>query len=263
VILEGRGISRGKGEGELLLIDEPFSFLGGVNPSTGELISTGKRGENIRNRVLAFPYGKGSTVGSYVLLDLKRCGNAPAAIINERAEPIVATGAVMAGIPLVDLIDLSLLKEGDRVKVSGTAERVELPEVRQIHVVTCLVRYGEKILLLRRSDRVGSFSGKWAGISGYVEENEKPLETAYRELREVARLENSRLLRSAPVIHMRADDTVWSVHAYLFEASSAEIKKNWEHTEYRWIAPEEALEFDTVPGLDTVLRELELIKTRI
>lgn len=263
MILEGRGISKGEGEGELLLIREPFSFLGGVNPQTGELTSTEMKGEKIGSRVMAFPYGKGSTVGSYVLLDLKRCGNAPAAIINERAEPIVATGAVMAGIPLVDHIDLSLLKNGDWIRINGTTGKVELPDVKQIHVVTCVVRCGEKILLLKRSSMVGSFPGKWAGVSGYVEKGETPIETAYKELLEEIGLNNPSLVRSAPVIHMRNDDTIWSVHAYLFDVHSAEIEKNWEHTEYRWVLPEEILEFDTVPGLDTVFRKLGLINKEI
>jgi predicted aconitase with swiveling domain len=72
-------------------------------------------------KVLAFPHGKGSTVGSYVLYALKMNGLAPAAIINEEAEPIVALGAIMAGVPMVDRpeVPLTHLKNGTRVTVDG------------------------------------------------------------------------------------------------------------------------------------------------
>jgi predicted aconitase with swiveling domain len=72
--------------------------------------------------VLAFPYGKGSTVGSYVLYALSRNGHAPAAIINEEAEPIIVTGAIMGGIPMIDRIDVPMdrLMNGIKVTVDGT-----------------------------------------------------------------------------------------------------------------------------------------------
>ncbi|MCU0861842.1 MAG: DUF126 domain-containing protein, partial [Methanomassiliicoccales archaeon] len=125
MMLQGRGISRGKGEGEVLLQDTAFSFLGGVEPRTGKLTSASPlQGQSLKGKVFAFPRGKGSTVGSYTMLQLRREGNLPAAIINHRAETIVATGAVMAGVPMVDSIDLSLLQTGDAVKVDGDSGAV-------------------------------------------------------------------------------------------------------------------------------------------
>lgn len=86
------------------MTDAPISFLGGVDPTTGVVIEAGHplEGQSIVGRVLAFPHGKGSTVGSYVLYGLARNGVAPAAIVNEEAETIIAAGALIAGIPLVD-----------------------------------------------------------------------------------------------------------------------------------------------------------------
>lgn len=104
VIIRARGIGKGVGTGPLLVTDAPLSFLGGVDPATGTVIEPGHplHGRSIAGRVLVFPHGKGSTVGSYVLYGLARNGVAPAAIINEESEMIIAAGALIAGIPLVD-----------------------------------------------------------------------------------------------------------------------------------------------------------------
>jgi predicted aconitase with swiveling domain len=129
LIIRARGISKGTGRGELLVSPEPISFLSGVNPETGMIVESSHplKGERISGKVLAFTHGKGSTVGSYVLYALKMNGLAPAAIINEEAEPIVALGAIMAGIPMVDQPEVSLLrmKSGALVTVDGDRGEVD------------------------------------------------------------------------------------------------------------------------------------------
>lgn len=104
VLIRARGIGKGAGTGPLLVTDAPLSFLGGVDPTTGIVIDPDHplQGRSIAGRVLVFPHGKGSTVGSYVLYGLARNGVGPAAIINTEAETIIAAGALIAGIPLVD-----------------------------------------------------------------------------------------------------------------------------------------------------------------
>lgn len=125
MIISGRSISRGIGSGELLVSPAPISFLSGVDPKTGTIVEKGHPlcGQRIAGKVLAFPYGKGSTVGSYILYALSRNGNAPAAIINEEAEPIIVTGAIIGRIPMVDRIGipLSRLRNGVGVTVDGEA----------------------------------------------------------------------------------------------------------------------------------------------
>jgi predicted aconitase with swiveling domain len=107
----------------LLVSPEPISFLSGVDPESGIIVGKGHplEGRCIAGTVLAFPYGKGSTVGSYVLYALSRNGHAPAAIINEEAEPIIVTGAIISRIPMVDRIEFPLrrLKDGVCVTVDG------------------------------------------------------------------------------------------------------------------------------------------------
>ncbi|NJE60972.1 DUF126 domain-containing protein [Thermococcus sp. 21S7] len=128
--LSGRKIVGGKAEGELIVSQKPLSFLGGVDPETGIVTDAESdiRGQNIAGKILAFPRGKGSTVGSYVIYALKKNGKAPKAIIVGEAETIVATGAIIAGIPMVDGIDVSKLRSGMRVSVNADEGLVEIEE---------------------------------------------------------------------------------------------------------------------------------------
>ena len=122
--VNGRSISKGTGEGEALVSKDAISFFGGIDPKTGIVIDKGHclEGKCIKGRVLVFPRGKGSTVGSYVLLQLKKNGCAPVAIINEEAEPIIVVGAIISSIPMVDKLEggaYAKIKGGMRVKVDG------------------------------------------------------------------------------------------------------------------------------------------------
>lgn len=123
--IKARPISKGKASGEVLMTTQPFSFLGGVDPKTGIVIEKGHdlEGECIAGKVIVFPNGKGSTVGSYVILGLAKNKKAPAAIINIDAEPIIIVGAIISKIPMVDKPEkdvFKLLKNGMKVEVDGT-----------------------------------------------------------------------------------------------------------------------------------------------
>lgn len=128
---KGRTISRGCAKGEVLLSRDPISFLGSIDPKTGVVIEENHalEGKSIQNKVLVFPRGKGSTVGSYVMYQLKKNGAAPAAIINLETEPIVAVGAIISEIPLVDMLERNpyeVLNNGDFVLVNGSEGYIEL-----------------------------------------------------------------------------------------------------------------------------------------
>jgi predicted aconitase with swiveling domain len=126
-----RSIARGVAEGEVLLTHDPISFLGNVDPKTGEIVEAQHElyGQSISGKVLVFPHGKGSTVGSYVIYQLSKNNVAPAAIINLESEPIVAVGAIISEIPLVDRLEsdpFKLLKNGDMITVNSTGSFVEI-----------------------------------------------------------------------------------------------------------------------------------------
>jgi predicted aconitase with swiveling domain len=123
----GRMISPGKVEGEAVVSPEPIGFYGGIDPKTGIVIEKGHplEGETVTGKVLVFPRGKGSTVGSYVIYGLEKNGVGPKAIVNEETETIVATGVILAGVPCVDHIDISQFKTGDRLKVDAEKGIVE------------------------------------------------------------------------------------------------------------------------------------------
>jgi len=117
--LKGRIISKAKGEGDALVTAQPISFYGGVDPNSGEVIEKAHelQGKSVKGKVLVFPTGKGSTVGSYTLYRMKKNGMAPAGIINSECETVVAVGAIISEIPCVDKIDITRIKTGDHVRI--------------------------------------------------------------------------------------------------------------------------------------------------
>jgi predicted aconitase with swiveling domain len=125
--LRGRSIKAGKAEGVALVSPEPIGFLGGVDPETGRVVEPGHslEGQCVTGRVLVFPTGKGSTVGSYTLYRMVRAGTAPSAIINAESEAIVAVGAIISDIPMVDQVDIAQLRTGDWVRLEDERVMVE------------------------------------------------------------------------------------------------------------------------------------------
>lgn len=126
--MKGRTIYPGKAEGEALVSKEPLGFYGGIDAKTGVVIEKGHEleGKCVKDKILVFPCGKGSTVGSYVIYGLKKNGVAPKAIVNTETETIVATGVILAGIPCVDKIELEKIKNGDMLLVDADEGLVEI-----------------------------------------------------------------------------------------------------------------------------------------
>jgi len=127
-ILQGRKIYQGRVVGQALVTRMGISFFGGVDPETGIVVEKGHEleGLSIRGKVLVFPTGKGSTVGSYTLYRLKKCGAAPAAIVNTECETITAVGCIIAEIPCVDHISIKNIPQGANVLVDADSGSVEI-----------------------------------------------------------------------------------------------------------------------------------------
>ena len=119
--LEGRIIYKGKAEGQALVTTQPISFYGGVDPNTGIVLEKGHelQGQSVKGKILVFPQGKGSTVGSYTLYRMKKNGTAPVGMINKECETIIAVGAIISEIPCVDKIDISKIKTGDKIQIDN------------------------------------------------------------------------------------------------------------------------------------------------
>jgi uncharacterized protein len=127
VVMRGRALVLGTAEGVALVSHRPIGFLGGVDADTGIVVERGHplEGQALRGRVLVFPHGKGSTVGSYTIYRLAQAGLGPCAIINQESEPIVAVGALIAGIPMVDQIEIACIVTGMCVTVEDGEVRIE------------------------------------------------------------------------------------------------------------------------------------------
>ena len=126
--LEGRKIYKGSVEAEAIVTKDNISFYGGVDPDTGKVVEVGHEleGQSITGKVLVFPTGKGSTVGSYTMYRMKKNNTAPVAIINKQIDTIVAVGCIISEIPCVDRIDLSNIKSGQKIFVDGSEGTVEV-----------------------------------------------------------------------------------------------------------------------------------------
>lgn len=121
-------ISPGQVEGEAIVSPDPIGFYGGIDLNTGIVIEKNHplEGESVKGKILVFPNGKGSTVGSYVIYGLQKNGVGPIGIINKETETIVATGAILAGIPCVDQIDIAQIKTGDTLFLNADDGEVEM-----------------------------------------------------------------------------------------------------------------------------------------
>jgi len=135
--------------------------------------------------------------------------------------------------------------------------------LQQTHVVSCfLIRTDmnqPRILLVRRSQRVGTYNARWAGISGFLEGGVTPDEQAYTEIREETGLqrEQVRMLKRGAIVE-HEDESIrrhWYIHPFLFETLNPDaIAIDWEATEMRWVAPSDIQEYETVPKLEEAYR---------
>ena len=133
--------------------------------------------------------------------------------------------------------------------------------MRSTKIVTSFIKDNEKLLILKRSDKVQSMKGLWAGISGIIEKNEEPLKRAKIEIfEEVGIIEDKiTLVRSVKEMRINSpqyENHEWEIFPFLFEAKNPIIKLNWENSEFKWINKEELKNYDTVPSLQKVLFNL-------
>lgn len=133
--------------------------------------------------------------------------------------------------------------------------------MRSTKIVTSFIRNNEKLLILKRSDKVKSMKGLWAGISGIIENNEEPLKRAKIEIFEEVGITEDKitLVKSAEGMRINSpqyENHEWEIYPFLFEVENPEIELNWENSEFEWINIEELENYETVPSLQQVLLNL-------
>ncbi len=126
--LKGRTIYKGKTEGEALVTSHGISFYGGVDPDTGKIAEKGHEleGQIITDKILVFPTGKGSTVGSYVIYQMVKTGTGPKALILKDCEAIVAVGCIISDLPCIDQIDIDKIETGMNLSLDAENGIVEI-----------------------------------------------------------------------------------------------------------------------------------------
>ncbi len=126
-------------------------------------------------------------------------------------------------------------------------------------MVTCFLESKGEILILRRSEQVGSYQGRWAGVSGYIETSAD--RQALTEIEEETSIygEDLTLLKKGEPLSAEDErlSTKWIIHPYLFHIEDrSKIKIDWEHNEARWIKPEDLDNYQTVPRLKEALAQV-------
>jgi len=133
--------------------------------------------------------------------------------------------------------------------------------MRSTKIVTSFIKDNEKLLILKRSNKVKSMKGLWAGISGIIEKNEDPLKRARIEIFEEVGITEKMitLVRSAEEMRVNSpqyENHEWNIFPFLFKAKNPTIKLNWENSEFKWINVEDLKNYETVPSLQKVLFNL-------
>ncbi len=133
-------------------------------------------------------------------------------------------------------------------------EELEKWGMEERKVVTCFLEYEGKIPIFRRSEKVGTYQRKWAGVSGYIEKDKTPYEQALTEIEEETglRKEDVELLKEGIPLEIVDYELSrkWIVHPYRFQVKEPKkIRIDWEHTGMKWINPEDIAEYETVPNL--------------
>lgn len=167
-------------------------------------------------------------------------------------------------VPVVAGVDADILREREEVELNGSLGTLTIRDVQEVRVVTAfLERDDGHILLLERSNRVGSFQGRWAGVSGFLEDP-TPLDQAYREVEEEVGLRREHLgpVRAGHPILARDGARVFVVFPFRFRVHDPEIRLDWEHVRAEWVDPAEIRRRPTVPKLDRVWESLASAEPR-
>jgi predicted aconitase with swiveling domain len=258
--IKGRGMAKGKVTGTVIKSQLPLSLVDDINLENSEIITEKVKiyDTPIKDRVLVLPFHKKVDDYPNTLSKLKERNLNPVALLAESLDRSIIEDANQSEIPVVDRIDTSLFETGDDVDVNGISGAVNLKNVSLKKITTSIIISKRKILILKRSDGVGTYKGRWACVSGYIEKGEVPDETALREVSEELDLgrDDIEFVRKGEVLYARDEALLWVIHPFLFEAKKPDIKLDWEHVDHKWIIPEDVKNYITVPKLKETIESV-------
>lgn len=209
------------------------------------------------------PLRWGSGIGDREILAFSALWWPPSQTLPQDAHGVLlhgipAASGTPAAVPVVAGVDADILREREEVEVNGSLGTLTIRGTEEVRVVTAfLERDDGRILLLERSRRVGSFQGRWAGVSGFLEDP-TPLDQAYREVQEEVGLGRDALRNEATGAPVLARDgrRIFVVYPFRFRVHDPEIRLDWEHVRAEWVDPSEIRRRPTVPKLDQVWEAL-------
>ena len=133
--------------------------------------------------------------------------------------------------------------------------------MRSTKIVTSFIKNKNKLLILKRSDKVRSMKGLWSGVSGIIEKGEIPINRAKIEIfEEIGIIEDKitlvKSIEKMKILSPQYENHEWEIFSFLFETKETKIKLNWENSEFKWINKNELKNYQTVPNLDKILFNL-------
>jgi 8-oxo-dGTP pyrophosphatase MutT (NUDIX family) len=133
--------------------------------------------------------------------------------------------------------------------------------MRSTRIVTSFIKNNDRILILKRSDKVRSMKGLWSGISGIIENNEIPINRAKIEIFEEIGIVEDKItlvksIEKMKILSPQYENHEWEIFSFLFETKETKIKLNWENSDFKWINKNELKNYQTVPSLDKILFNL-------
>ncbi len=136
-------------------------------------------------------------------------------------------------------------------------------DYRHIHwapVINCVLKCGDKILLVHRNKNMNLYPGYWSGISGFLDDDKSLEEKVAEEVKEELGIDKKKIvkIKLGEIFDQEdpANKKTWIVHPVFVEIKPGEIKLNWEAEGYRWIKPREAQKLKLIPNFDKVLEKL-------
>ena len=133
--------------------------------------------------------------------------------------------------------------------------------MRSTRIITAFIKNNNKILILKRSDKVRSMKGLWSGVSGIIENDEIPINRAKIEIfEEIGIIEDKitlvKSIEKMKILSPQYENHEWEIFSFLFETKETKIKLNWENSDFKWINKNELKNYQTVPSLDKILFNL-------